>query len=87
MTQLRLYRKNIGKEFGQLVNDMDSLKAQGIIEEWELIEDNTLISYSGKYKNVYYGGKIKISEYKDIEKHINNTIHSYSERWGGGLWI
>lgn len=87
MTQLRLYRKNIGKEFGQLVNDMDSLKAQGIIDEWELIEDSTLISYSGKYKNVYYGGKIKISEYKDIEKHINNTIHSYSERWGGGLWL
>lgn len=87
MTQLRLYKKEAGREFGQMVKEMEFLKSQGIIDEWQLIEDNTLISYCGHYKNVGYGGKIKISEYKDIQKHIDNTIHSYSDRWGGGLWI
>lgn len=87
MTQLRLYKKESGRELFDVIQNMELLKSQGIIEFWELVENNTLISYRGKYKNVGYGGKIKISEYKDIQKHIDNTIHSYSDRWGGGLWI
>ena len=87
MKQLNIFKKDEGKLLFDVIQNMDLLKSQGIIDEWKLVENNTLISYSGKYKNVYYGGKIKISEYKDIQKHINNTIHSYSDRWGGGLWI
>lgn len=87
MTQLRLYKKDEGKLLFDVIQNMEYLKSQGIIDEWELVENKTLVSYKGKFKNVGYGGKIKISEYKDIQKHIDNTIHSYSDRWGGALWI
>lgn len=86
MTQLRLYKK-FDRNFEELIREMDYLKSKGLINEWKLVEDNTLISYSGKYKNVGYGGKVKVSEYKEVYKHITNSISSYSERWGGGLWI
>lgn len=84
MTQLRLYKKESGKELFDVIQNMEFLKSQGIIEEWKLIEDNTLISYSGHYKNVGYGGKIKIKEYKEVYRHIIDTINLYS--WEGARW-
>lgn len=86
MTQLRLYKKS-NRGLDGLIREMDYLKSQGLINEWELIEDNTMISYSGHYKNVGYGGKVKVSEYKEVYQHITNSINTYSDRWGGGLWI
>lgn len=86
MTQLRLYKK-VENGFEGLIREMDYLKSKGLIDEWKLVEDKTMISYNGKYKNVGYGGKVKVSEYKEVYKHITNSISTYSERWGGGLWI
>lgn len=84
MTQLRLYKKDAG-DFGQIIKEMDYLKEMGLINEWSLVEENSLISYTGKYKNVCYGGKIKIKDYREVKKHIDETINHYS--WGGGLWL
>ena len=84
MTQLRLYKKEAGREFGQMVKEMDFLKSKGLIDEWELVEDKTLISYTGKYKGIGYGGKIKIKDYKEVYKHIVDTINCYS--WELSRW-
>lgn len=84
MTQLRLYKKDEGKLLFDVIQNMEYLKEIGLIEKWELIEEKTLISYKGKYKGIGYGGKVKVSEYKEVYKHITDTINCYS--WEGSRW-
>ena len=61
--QLKLYNKE-NREFKEMLQEMEYLKSKGLVDEWKLVEEDTLISYSGKYRNIGYGGKIKIREFK-----------------------
>ncbi|MBM6690460.1 hypothetical protein [Fusobacterium mortiferum] len=81
--QLKLYNKE-NREFKEMLQEMEYLKSKGLVDEWKLVEEDTLISYSGKYRNIGYGGKIKIREYKEVYKHIIDTINCYS--WEGARW-
>lgn len=71
-------KKEIGKDFKKMLQEMESLKSKGLIEEWSLVEDNQLISYVGRYKNIGYGGKIKVKKYKEVKKHIDETISYFN---------